>query len=301
LVDSGIGGGTSCSTLFFAGRGGGAFSPATASRGAVEEELLADNLFIRSASPYFWFIWFADCTPDATCSPCRAWKLFAVEAALRISLSDTDDGSFLRLFAVFRAACFSAHVVPGEEELLAAELVVNLEKCVWSSPAWAPWPDGLPGEGKWVRGGVLGVPLLPMSNPGTAIPALPNRFNAPWLRIPSGAPSSFKLLVALVGNLLVIGGVARAVLGGNLGGRVGGLGFEVELTGEDATSCRAGGLGNLEVSIPVVSGTKGPAARSGVSGSCGAASVIDFGSGTVPGSYRFVLGGGGNSAGSLRT
>jgi hypothetical protein len=59
-----------------------------------------------SAIPYLVFNLLADCQPDLTCSPCLSRKLFAVLAAALASLKETEDGSFRKFDAVFKAACF---------------------------------------------------------------------------------------------------------------------------------------------------------------------------------------------------
>ena len=50
--------------------------------------------------------------PEATWSPCRWRKLFAVDAADRASENETEEGSLRALPMVFSAACLSAHEVP---------------------------------------------------------------------------------------------------------------------------------------------------------------------------------------------
>lgn len=103
--------------FFFGGGGGGFFFPA---RPGIAEAfaVCACRLVLLakpptfSATPYFWFMLFAVCNPEATCSPCRCRKLFAVPAAALASANDTDEGSFWNDEAVLRAACFCAHVVP---------------------------------------------------------------------------------------------------------------------------------------------------------------------------------------------
>src|SRR5207253_2319255 len=91
---------------------------------------LTPNLPAVSLTPYFVFRLLADCKPAATWSPCRSRKLFAVEAAVLASDSDTDLGSLRKLEAVFRAACFCAQEVPplGVAAGAVVPPVLSLEK-----------------------------------------------------------------------------------------------------------------------------------------------------------------------------
>lgn len=86
----------------------------------------------RSEILYFLFSPLPTFQPWATCSPCRSRKLFAVEAVALASASDTEDGSLRKDEAVFKAACFSAQVVPVDGEGEAAgggeAVVERLEK-----------------------------------------------------------------------------------------------------------------------------------------------------------------------------
>lgn len=56
-----------------------------------------------------------DVHPEAIWVPCLSWKLFAVEAALRASESETDEGSVRNAFAVLIADCFCAQLVSPED------------------------------------------------------------------------------------------------------------------------------------------------------------------------------------------
>jgi hypothetical protein len=124
LLPRGIGGGSSVDVkvFFFGGGGGGGFFPsppdvdwvgdARAGGGGEAGDLY---LAMLSATPYFWSRAFAEFQPVTACSPCRSRKLFAVDAVPLISASETFDGSFRKLSAVFRAACFWAQVVPAFE------------------------------------------------------------------------------------------------------------------------------------------------------------------------------------------
>lgn len=141
--------------------------------------------------------------PAAACSPCLSRKLLAVDAAFRASENETDDGSFLKSLAVFKAACFCAHVVPPPAAGggLAVFIFANRE-C--SSPNCGPFPagliaggganppvrEGIGGEAVLVlagrgcdavvrEGGGNGGALLPISKPGTETPAWPKRLTAP--------------------------------------------------------------------------------------------------------------------------
>lgn len=130
LLLSGIGGGSfelplplpPLKSFFFGGGGGGAFFPnppwllatgdSTADAGGGGDALDDARLLTLAAIPYFWLSELADFHPDATCSPCRCWKLFAVDAAPFRSEADTLEGSLRKLLAVRSAACLSAHDVP---------------------------------------------------------------------------------------------------------------------------------------------------------------------------------------------
>jgi hypothetical protein len=122
LLLSGTGGGSPGlppSSFFFGGGGGASFFPMPpvplATDGCGGGDVLDDDdakLLTLPASPYFWFSPFAALKPDATCAPCRCWKLLAVDAAFFISAPETLEGSSRRPLAVRNAACLSAHDVP---------------------------------------------------------------------------------------------------------------------------------------------------------------------------------------------
>lgn len=166
--------------FFFGGGGGAAFFfaaiPAPAKDAAALPML--ENLWspidsgappppppLPLTTPYLWLRAFAVFRPEATCVPCRWWKLFAVLAAALASANETEEGSLLNCDAVRSAACFCAHVVP---------------------PPPAPPPAaGALGPVVFVVAPVVlvteGVFVPPMPNPGTDIPAAPSRLAAALL------------------------------------------------------------------------------------------------------------------------
>lgn len=145
LLLNGIGGGSpelfEVSAGFLAGGGGGGFFPTPPGAGGCEASGEFDppaRLFTLPAMPYFWFSPLAARQPDAACSPCRCWKLLAVDAALFKSAPETFEGSLRRLPAVLSAACLSAHDVPVLGAVSAVEEVVILANRFCSSFSCGP-------------------------------------------------------------------------------------------------------------------------------------------------------------------
>lgn len=185
FVPNGTGGGSAVppSSRFFGGGGGAAgFFPRPLVVGdggglAFDPEA---RLLILPVMLYFWLKALALVRAAATWSPCRSRKLLAVEAALRASEKETCDGSLWSLFAVLRAACFSAHVVPdvagaGADEDEDEEVLIPAKRDC-SSLSCELFRAGAGGAdidvGDCVRrGGTGGDALRPISKPGTATPA----------------------------------------------------------------------------------------------------------------------------------
>ena len=104
---------------------------------------------------------------------------------------ETEEGSLRKEEAVFKAACFSAHVVPvagagagaGEGEA-AVERLEKRDESPEIEPefatGWLEAPLGSSAHGlSWSSSGADG---FPMPNPGTFTPAFPNLLTAPsWL------------------------------------------------------------------------------------------------------------------------
>jgi hypothetical protein len=281
LLLSGIGGGSpefgDDNSFFLAGGGGGGFFPkppgAAGAWGAGDVLDPPAKLFTLPAMPYFWLSPLAARQPEAACSPCRCWKLFAVEAAPFRSEAETLDGSLRKLLAVLRAACLSAHDVPvagadsaGDEAVILANRFCNSWSC-GPLPAVAGGDSGADvdelelwraggGGGAIVRpprGGTGGEAVRPIPNPGTDTPAWPKRFMAPWLR--TGAAGCCCIASPYEGGA---GGVYSSTFsvwrGGSLGGRPGGFDREAGAGGGVAAFGRkAGGLGRFAVLNPVVS------------------------------------------------
>lgn len=204
-VDSGIGGGASSSAagvkcaaspgFFLGGGGGGFFFPAAATTARAPPPTTGlfgvcgwlggwlCSPFRRSVTPYLLFKPPAVFMPLETCSPCRCRKLLAVDAAERASDMDTVDGSFRNDDAVFRAACFCAHVVPVLSPACAAAGCFELpsfEKRFCSSLTCAFDDAGAGAAGSREGDGAGGVgPWLRIPNAGTDTPAAPRRFTAP--------------------------------------------------------------------------------------------------------------------------
>lgn len=190
-------------------------------------------------TPYFWSRLFAFLAPAATCSPCLSRKLFAVEAADFASENETELGFFLKSDIVFRAACFSAHVVPwagaaawagggGGVELLPKPPNFENRDC---SSFTVPDPPAAGGGAGLLApdregGGGGKTPLLPppMPSPGTETPEAPSRSTAPWFRNPvcrlgaAGAGSPGEAPGEGPGDALLF-------RGGSRGGKLGGGGF----------------------------------------------------------------------------
>lgn len=125
LLLIGTGGGegapVSANSFLFGGGGGGGFffptGPAALGEPGGGRMVDAPALPVAmpltlSTTPYFWFNPLAALYPAAACSPCLSRKLLAVEAALRMSLNETDVGSLWKDLAVLTADCFCAKVVP---------------------------------------------------------------------------------------------------------------------------------------------------------------------------------------------
>jgi hypothetical protein len=206
LLLSGIGGGSlelPANSFFFGGGGGASFLPAAPGPAVVgdcgDDAVLSEaKLLTLPAMPYFWFSPFAALNPDATCAPCRCWKLFAVDAAFFISVVDTFDGSSRRPLAVRSAACLSTHDVPVVGAVLVDPPADIFENLLCNSPSCEPRPvvvvaggaaEGGTAEAEFCRGGTGGElvclggtggeAVRPTPNPGTETPACPSRFNAP--------------------------------------------------------------------------------------------------------------------------
>jgi hypothetical protein len=149
LLLNGIGGGSlelPAKSLFFGGGGGGAGlfpkapDPVVGGDWGGDAVLPEAKLLSLPATPYFWFSPFAALKPDATCAPCRCWKLFAVDAALLISAAETFEGSSRRPLAVLSAACLSAHDVPVVGAGLLEPPVDIVENLFCNSPSCDPGP-----------------------------------------------------------------------------------------------------------------------------------------------------------------
>lgn len=147
MLLKGIGGGSpefvEDNSFLLAGGGGGGFFPVPPGAGAGDAGDALDppaKLFILPAMPYFWFSPLAVRQPDAACSPCRCWKLLAVDAAPFRSEAETLDGSLRKLLAVLRAACLSAHDVPVLGAVSAADGVVILANLFCNSFSCGPLP-----------------------------------------------------------------------------------------------------------------------------------------------------------------
>lgn len=148
----------------------------------------------------------------------------AVPAAARASENDTDEGSFWKLDAVLRVACFCAHVVPslGGSAALAFD-VPSLEKRFCSSFICEGVAGGEATPGRGGLGGPSDSEAVglerPMPKAGTDTPAALRRLMAPWFRDPW-----------LMRGLLEGAGLAapdetvlpELVLGGRRGGKLGG-------------------------------------------------------------------------------
>jgi hypothetical protein len=178
---------------------------------------------------YFLFQELAFCAPAEICSWWRSRKLFAVLAADFASERETEDGSSLKDWAVLRAACFWARVVPlfvalagasGGEVGVGLELEFMREKRDWSSFIFK-----VGGDVAWAPSDAVLLSLLPMPRPGTDIPASPNLFEASWLMyvLPIGFGSSTTESYVGGGGLLATGDARLEELlrGGSLGGRDG--------------------------------------------------------------------------------
>jgi hypothetical protein len=150
LLLSGTGGGSPGlppSSFFFGGGGGASFFPMPpvplATDGCGGGDVLDDDdakLLTLPASPYFWFSPFAALKPDATCAPCRCWKLLAVDAAFFISAPETLEGSSRRPLAVRNAACLSAHDVPVAGGTVLEVPVDIFPNLLCNSPSCDPCP-----------------------------------------------------------------------------------------------------------------------------------------------------------------
>lgn len=117
----------------------------------------------------------------------------AVDAALRASEKETELGSFLNSLAVFKAACFCAHVVPplatgaGLAVFIFAKRDCSSPSCgplfAWLIAGGGADPPSTGGEAELIlpgrggdtavvrEGGGRGGVLPPIPNPGTETPA----------------------------------------------------------------------------------------------------------------------------------
>lgn len=249
----------------------------------------------------------------------------AIDAAARASEKDTEDGSLRKEDAVFRAACFCAHVVPWPADVGAScwpsgEEVENFAKRDWSSPSC-----GVLGLAAGAGGGGAaacrlagrgGDGLGAISKPGTDTPAAPNLFMAPWFNMPWCAGGSASKLYG-GGAAGVCSSTCSVCLGGSrggsegfgfvCGGALGAIGGAGALL--SAPSRLPGGGGRCAVESPVVSfryGCGGGRSSSGSGSGCWAAGLAYAlpPAGFVPGdalpAAPVLLGGGANEPGSLK-